>query len=62
MKLLYRKAEWHSFAKLRVHTERTLDHLESRTKEFGLLMRRFHDLTCSQFQTTELPCEVAAQN
>lgn len=62
MKLIFRTAEWHSFAKLRVHTERTLDHLESRTKELGLLMRQFRDLTCSQFQTTELPREVAARN
>lgn len=62
MKLLYRTAEWHGFAKLRMHTDSTLDHLESLTKEFGLLMRQFRDLSCSQFQTTELPREVAARN
>jgi hypothetical protein len=62
MKLLYRTAEWHAFAKLRVHTDSTLEHLEVLTKEFGFLMRQFRDLTCSQFRTTELPREVAAQN
>ena len=58
MKLLYRTAEWHGFAKLRIHTDSTLDHLEKLTKEFGLLMRHFRDLSCSQFRTMELPREV----
>jgi hypothetical protein len=58
MKLLYRTAEWHGFAKLRIHTDSTLDHLEELTKEFGLLMRHFRDLSCSQFRTVELPREV----
>lgn len=58
MKLLYRTAEWHGFAKLRIHTDFTLDHLEELTKEFGLLMRQFRDLSCSQFQTVELPREI----
>lgn len=62
MKLLYRTAEWHALAKLRMHSDATLDHLESLTKEFGCLMRQFRDLTCSQFQTVELPRELAAQN
>jgi len=62
MKLLYWTAEWHVFAKLRMHTDCTLAHLESLTKEFGLLMRQFCNLTCSQFQAFELPREVAARN
>jgi len=57
MKLLYWTAEWHSFAKLRVHTDSTLKHLEMLTKEFGNLMQQFRDLTCSKFTTTELPRE-----
>jgi hypothetical protein len=61
MKLLYRTAEWHALGKLRMHTDATLEHLKSLTKEFGLLMRRFRDLTCSQFQTVELPRELAAR-
>jgi hypothetical protein len=62
MKLLYRTAEWHAFAKLRMHTDSTLEHLDVLTKEFGCLMRQFRDLTCSQFRTAELPREVAARN
>ena len=62
MKLLYRTAEWHGFAKLRMHTDSTLEHLRSLTKEFGRLMREFRDQTCSQFQTFELPREATARN
>jgi hypothetical protein len=62
MKLVYRTAEWHALAKLRMHTDTTLLHLESLTKEFGHLMRHFRDHTCSQFQTVELPRELAARN
>src|SRR6267154_3915625 len=60
MKLLYRTAEWHGFAKLRMHTDTTINHLEMLTKEFGQLMRQFHGSTCSEFETIELPCEVTA--
>ena len=62
MKLLYRTAEWHALAKLRMHTDATLEHLELLTKEFGLLMRQFRDLTCPLFETAELPYELAARN
>jgi len=61
MKLLYRTAEWHGFAKLRMHTQATLDHLDSLTNEYGRLMRSFRDLTCSQFDTEELPREAEAR-
>ena len=61
MKLLYRTAEWHALAKLRMHTESSLSLLESLTTEFGLLMQNFEELTCSQFATTELPREAAAR-
>ncbi len=60
MKLLYQTAEWHRFAKLRMHTDTTINHLDLLTKEFGQLMRQFHDSTCSQFKTMELPCKVTA--
>ena len=61
MKLLYRTAEWHTLAKLRMHSDSTLTLLEDLTIEFGKLMREFRDLTCSQFQTVELPRETAAR-
>ena len=61
MTLLYRTAEWHAFAKLRLHTENTLQHLEKLTTELGKLMRNFRDRTQSAFVTSELPKEMAAQ-
>src|SRR5712671_3426422 len=61
MKLLYRTAELHALGKLRMHTDATLKHLESLTKEFGLLMRQFRDHTYTDFQTVEQPRERAAR-
>ncbi|KAF9474973.1 hypothetical protein BDN70DRAFT_814828 [Pholiota conissans] len=61
MKLLYRTAEWHALAKLRMHTDPTIELLEELTVVFGKLMREFRDLTCSEFATIELPREVAAR-
>ena len=61
MALLYRTAEWHGLAKLRMHTESTLALLESLTTEFGLLMQQFQELTCSDFATVELQWEKAAR-
>ena len=55
MKLLYRTSEWHTLAKLRMHTDQSLDLLEELTTEFGDLMCRFRDVTSSQFATMELP-------
>jgi hypothetical protein len=62
MTLLYRTAEWHAFAKLRLHTESTLQHLEWLTMELGQLMRKFRDTTQSAFATFELPKEIEARN
>ncbi len=61
MALLYRTAEWHGLAKLRMHTESTLALLESLTMEFGLLMQQFQELTCSDFAIIELQWEKAAR-
>ena len=61
MTLLYRTAEWHAFAKLRLHTESTLQHLEGLTAEFGKLMRKFRDTTQSAFVTFELPKETGVR-
>ena len=55
LRLLYKAAEWHAFAKLRLHTDTTLDLLEAVTKEFGRLMRQFRDKTSNEFNTVELP-------
>ena len=61
MTLLFRTAEWHAFAKLRLHTESTLQHLERLTTELGQLTRKFRDTTQSAFATVELPKETEAR-
>ncbi|KAF5382541.1 hypothetical protein D9615_002821 [Tricholomella constricta] len=61
MKLLYRTAEWHALAKARMHTDSTVELLEALTTEFGQLIRQFRDLTCSAYNTVELPGEAAAR-
>jgi len=60
LRLLYKAAEWHALAKLRLHTDSTLDLLESVTREFGRLARQFHDKTSDKFNTVGLPCEAGA--
>ncbi len=62
MTLLYRTAEWHAFAKLWLHTESTLQHLEQLTTELGQLTRKFRDTTQPAFKTFELPKETEARN
>jgi hypothetical protein len=59
--LLFRLAEWHALAKLRLHTETTLNRLESVTTILGRELRRFSSVTCQSFSTEELPKEVAAR-
>ncbi|KAJ3752588.1 hypothetical protein EV360DRAFT_54943 [Lentinula raphanica] len=60
LNLLYRTAEWHALAKLRLHTDRTLDYLEMRTQEFGKLMREFRDIS-KKFKTKETDREKGAR-
>lgn len=61
MKVLYRTAEWHAFAKMRMHTDSTLLHLEEIMKELGKLMRNFEASTRTQYATVELPREAEAR-
>ncbi|KAF7292248.1 hypothetical protein MIND_01252200 [Mycena indigotica] len=62
LRLLFRLAEWHSFAKLRMHTEPTIEHLRRLTSEMGRLMREFRLTTCNDLVAYELPKEVAARS
>jgi hypothetical protein len=57
MSLLFTLAEWHALAKLRLHTDSTLDLLGNVTRELGQQARRFQAFTCSAFDTKELPKE-----
>ncbi|KAJ4467212.1 hypothetical protein C8J55DRAFT_565472 [Lentinula edodes] len=61
MTLLYRAAEWHALAKLRMHTEKTLNYMETLTFEFGKLMRQFQDLSNNSFETYETDREVTSR-
>lgn len=61
LKLLFKMAEWHAYAKLHMHTDDTISHLESLTAELGKLMCHFQDTTYSRMQTFELPHERLAR-
>jgi hypothetical protein len=61
MTLLFRLAEWHALAKLRLHTESSLSHMEAVTTALGRELRRFCTTTCLAFKTTELEKEFAAR-
>jgi hypothetical protein len=61
MDLLFELATWHTFTKLRIHTEETLDLLTAATKSLTRVMRRFLKETCEEFITVELPKEAEAR-
>ena len=54
-------SSWHGLAKLRMHTDTTLDNLDELTTIFGILLRQFSSQTATSFATYELPREAAAQ-
>jgi hypothetical protein len=62
MALLFRLAQWHSLAKLRMHNDSTLTVLEKVTQVLGRDLRGFRDTLCQAFKTVELGSEVAARN
>lgn len=59
--LLYRLAEWHALAKLRMHTERTLECLEKSTTIIGRELRNFRNASAKSFTCQELPKETTAR-
>jgi len=59
--LLYRFAQWHALAKLRIHSDSTLGFLEETFKILSKQLRKFRDSTCAAFVTVELPKEKAAR-
>ena len=59
-KLLFRLAQWHALAKLRFHTNESLNYLDRVTRLLGGQLQKFRDFTCTSFNTTELPSETAA--
>jgi hypothetical protein len=61
LNLLFILATWHSFAKLRLHTEMTLNLLDATMMELGSILRKFVKSTCSAIKTKELPSEKAGR-
>ncbi|KAJ3766797.1 hypothetical protein FB446DRAFT_708323 [Lentinula raphanica] len=59
--LLAHFATWHAYAKLRLHTELTLESFELATTELGHLLRKFAHETAKTFDTRLLPRKVAAR-
>jgi hypothetical protein len=55
-------AHWHSLAKLRMHTELSLDVLDAVTISLGQKLRDFNQTTCSAFETRELRREAEARS
>ena len=61
MTLLFELATWHALAKLRMHTETTLNFMDTSTTRLGQQLRRFVSQTCTAFVTWDLPQEEAAR-
>jgi hypothetical protein len=61
LRLLFICAHWHGLAKLRMHTDRTLDIFDETTVRIGAEFRAFTDKTCSAFDTRELRREMDAR-
>jgi hypothetical protein len=61
MNLLFDLATWHAYAKLRLHTDTTLNDFRTLTSALGRSVRMFIKDVCSQYDTTDLPHEMAAR-
>jgi hypothetical protein len=59
--LLFRFAQWHALAKLRIHTESTVTFLDEIFHKLCKNLRKFQRDTCAAFNTIELPREKAAR-
>lgn len=59
--LLFRLCEWHTLAKLRLHSDDSLTLLDQALDRLAGQIRKFQRVTCSTFQTKELPSEATAR-
>ncbi|PIL34014.1 hypothetical protein GSI_03722 [Ganoderma sinense ZZ0214-1] len=59
--LLFELANWHALAKLRLHTDVTLDIFRAATKTMYDAVRNFSSTTCARYATYELPKEAQAR-
>jgi hypothetical protein len=58
---LFNLATWHAYAKLKLHTDTTLNEFRTITSTLGTAVRTFIKEVCSKYDTTELPHEMAAR-
>jgi len=61
-KVLFELATWHGLAKLRLHTETTVQDLENSTARLGDILRDFQKTVCIKYDTYDLPTEEAARS
>ncbi|KAH7904570.1 hypothetical protein BJ138DRAFT_1018968 [Hygrophoropsis aurantiaca] len=61
LQLLFSLAHWHALAKLRLHTDETLEFLDHATASLGQSLRFFSQNTCPAFTTKELQREKDAR-
>lgn len=59
--LLFELANWHALAKLRLHTQVTIDIFRASTLHMTEAMRYFADTTCERYETRELAKETDAR-
>jgi hypothetical protein len=59
--LLFIFSSWHALAKLRLHTDETLNILDEATSALGTQLRRFRDTVCVNYNTRELAKEANAR-
>ncbi len=59
--LLFTLAEWHALAKLRLHTDSTVQSLRTSTTMLGAKLRHLVNNICPHYHTKELPGEEAAR-
>ncbi|KZT38989.1 hypothetical protein SISSUDRAFT_1128360 [Sistotremastrum suecicum HHB10207 ss-3] len=57
LSLIYVFADWHSLAKMRIHTDSTLDFLETASKSLGIHLRHFATKISPTFNVLETPRE-----
>ncbi|KAH9855280.1 hypothetical protein C2E23DRAFT_724903 [Lenzites betulinus] len=59
--MLFELANWHALAKLRLHTEVTVEIFRAATVHLTTAMRHFANTTCEAWETVELPKETDAR-
>ncbi|KIK34655.1 hypothetical protein CY34DRAFT_97579 [Suillus luteus UH-Slu-Lm8-n1] len=62
MNLLFTMSHWHGLAKLRMHSEITLEILNQQTTHLGEQFRHFKEKVCASYQTQELDREVSVRS